>query len=324
MRHAHHIAATAALLSTLASPLMVSAQSSPSTTTPAPSTASAPSPTRADSERTPIDSAGPVDVTNVSRASALRVGDSTLYVPGILTTRSLERLGIATLVLTAAMTPLDAMIARNAQAFRGAGTGPVERVASTLNWIGDPGSVVIPVAVLGTGLLSGNSTLREIGLHASESVVLTGGVTALVKGVAGRRRPTPGQQDMDDFSFDGGFRGGNAESSFPSGHTTGAFALATTLTLETMRFDPAATKLVAITSFGIATGVGMARVYTNHHWASDVVLGAGIGTIGALVVERYAHGGLVRHRTIASLMPSTMNVAQNGQATLGWTIPFSR
>ena len=91
---------------------------------------------------------------------------------------------------------------------------------------------------------------------------------------------------MDDFSFAGGFRGGDGSQSFPSGHTTAAFALATTLTLETMRFNPDVTKLVAIASYSVATGVGMARVYTNHHWASDVALGAGVGTLGALIVER--------------------------------------
>lgn len=317
MRSSYYTAATTAFLAFAALALTAAAQS--------------PSPNTEHAAESAPDTSGAIGAALAARGPssdsvAHRAGgsDSTHYVPRVLTTRTLAHLGIATLVVTAALTPLDATITRNAQVLRGNGTGPAERVANTLNWIGDPGTVVIPVLLLGTGWVSHNSALREIGLHASESVALSGGVTALVKGLAGRRRPEPGSQDMDDFSFYGGFRGGNASESFPSGHTTAAFALATTLTLETMRFNPNAAKFVAIASYSVATGVGLARVYTNHHWASDVALGAGIGTLGALMVERYAHGGMVRHRTLASMIPSTATVTGDGRTMVGWTIPLSK
>jgi membrane-associated phospholipid phosphatase len=182
---------------------------------------------------------------------------------------------------------------------RGAGHGSLEPVASTLNWIGDPGTVVAPVVLTAAGWLGHQPDLTTMGMRAMESVALSGGVTALIKGTAGRSRPSPASLDADDFAFSGGFKRG--ATSFPSGHTTAAFALATSLTAETHRLHPHATWLVGATSYSIATGVGFARVYTDHHWASDVALGAGIGTLSALFVDRVVHSGLPRHGLLAWL-----------------------
>src|SRR5450759_3446218 len=41
--------------------------------------------------------------------------------------------------------------------------------------------------------------------------------------------------------------------------------------------------------YGGATLVGLSRMYHNNHWASDVVLGAAIGTFSGLKVVRYSH-----------------------------------
>jgi membrane-associated phospholipid phosphatase len=42
--------------------------------------------------------------------------------------------------------------------------------------------------------------------------------------------------------------------------------------------------------YGGATLVGLSRMYNNAHWASDVVLGAAIGTFSGIKVVRYSHG----------------------------------
>ena len=41
--------------------------------------------------------------------------------------------------------------------------------------------------------------------------------------------------------------------------------------------------------YGGATLVGASRIYNNAHWASDVALGAAIGTFTGLKVVRYSH-----------------------------------
>jgi undecaprenyl-diphosphatase len=67
-----------------------------------------------------------------------------------------------------------------------------------------------------------------------------------------------------------------ADASFPSGHTAASFAAATAVTA----FYPRAAPLV----FTLATGVGASRVYLGHHFPSDVVVGAGLGSaIGGVI-----------------------------------------
>jgi undecaprenyl-diphosphatase len=58
--------------------------------------------------------------------------------------------------------------------------------------------------------------------------------------------------------------------SFPSGHTAGSFAAATALAT----FYPERAPLL----FTLAALVGASRVYLGHHYATDVVVGAGLGS----------------------------------------------
>ncbi len=40
-------------------------------------------------------------------------------------------------------------------------------------------------------------------------------------------------------------------------------------------------------TYGGATVSGLSRMYNNAHWASDVVLGAGIGTLSGIMAVRW-------------------------------------
>ena len=72
----------------------------------------------------------------------------------------------------------------------------------------------------------------------------------------------------------------NSDASFPSGETTQAFAVASVIAAH---YD---SLWVKVSSYGIASLVGMARIYENAHWTSDVLAGALIGTaVGTAIVH---------------------------------------
>ena len=65
-----------------------------------------------------------------------------------------------------------------------------------------------------------------------------------------------------------------AANSFPSGHATTSFMLATLLHKE---FGESVSPWFSVAGYGIATGVCAARVISQRHWMSDVIAGAGLG-----------------------------------------------
>jgi membrane-associated phospholipid phosphatase len=227
---------------------------------------------------------------------------------------------------SAAIGPFDSNIARAIRAQSVQDDKMASRAASAFNFIGSKGVVIAGLATYGVGRLGHFEHVADLGLHTTEAIFVSAGITSIIKGLAGRQRPgIAGIGDPDDFSFGGALKkGGN--TSFPSGHATAAFATATLVTLETHHWKPSSTWYVAPVMFGGATLVGVARLYSNAHWASDVVMGAGVGTFTALEIYRYNHV-TSRHnrvnRWLLSAVP-TVSPDMNGGAMLGWSVPAPR
>jgi membrane-associated phospholipid phosphatase len=71
-------------------------------------------------------------------------------------------------------------------------------------------------------------------------------------------------------------------ASFPSGHATTAFALATLLSLWYPKWSAA--------WLFVATGVGWSRIVLGSHFPSDVVGGAVLGVVVVLLMQRWVPG----------------------------------
>ncbi len=227
----------------------------------------------------------------------------------------------------AAMRPFDRQIANEIREPEAQLNKTASRAAKTFNFLGSPGTLVAGVAMYGVGRIGHFERVADLGLHSTEAIVVSAGVTYLIKGLAGRERPShAGVNDPDDFSFGGGFKTGSS-SSFPSGHATAAFATATVVTLETHRWWPKSTWYIAPIMFGGASLVGVARLYSNAHWASDVVMGAGIGTLTGLKVFRYNHLTSPNNRAnrlLLTAIPSVSPSLDGRGATLGWSFAAPR
>ncbi len=202
----------------------------------------------------------------------------------------------------AALMLLDEPIARLVQDNRSTG---LDDVATTVRQMGQPEFyLTITGGVLAAGLISGDSRVTRAGGRLAATLALTGGLTRLGKFVTGRDRPF---ERMDDaFGFDP-FRGGSR--SFPSGHTSVIFALATSLSEEIRR--PWATA-------AFYTGAGLvawSRMNDNKHWLSDVAAGAMLGVFSAKVVN-----GSWRIFNIRP--PGVAAAPSGGGVSLAWTVEF--
>ena len=78
-------------------------------------------------------------------------------------------------------------------------------------------------------------------------------------------------------------------TSFPSGHTVGAFALAGVLVFASRSLA------LRITALLLASAVGLARILAFRHWTSDVIASAIIGLVTAWIVTRAlpSHRGII-------------------------------
>jgi len=191
--------------------------------------------------------------------------------------------------LTMALYPVDRSMAQrmnNANALGGKG---LNNVADGFDYLALPGVLVIGVGSYAWGRMAPRPKLADFGLHTTEAVVLAVATSQVLKLAIGRSRPyVSNDTNPRDFKFGGGFSS-DARRSFPSGHATIAFAAAAAATSEVKRLWPKRTVLAGSLLYGSATMVGLARMYQNQHWASDVVIGAGIGTFAGLKTVRYTH-----------------------------------
>jgi membrane-associated phospholipid phosphatase len=191
--------------------------------------------------------------------------------------------------LTVAMFPLDKHIETHLRDQTTPANRFFDRSATGLEFISTPGSFIIGGALYGIGVVAGKPNLKDLGWHGTEAVILGSGITGVLKGVLGRARPDAfADARPSDFRFGKGFTT-DVRTSFPSGHTTTAFAAASAVTSEVNRIWPKYTWYVGPVMYGGATLVGLSRMYHNRHWASDVALGAGIGTFSGLKVVKYTH-----------------------------------
>lgn len=154
--------------------------------------------------------------------------------------------------------------------------------------IGDPGSLAVGGLTYAFGRVKGSRRAEDIGLHSVESVLLAGAITGVTKMIAGRARPYKDTANSLNFGLLRGFQGTEYQS-FPSGHTTAAFAFASIISAETSHWWPGSRWVIGPIFYGGAALTGVSRIYNQDHWASDVVAGAAIGTLTGIKVYRYTH-----------------------------------
>jgi len=116
-----------------------------------------------------------------------------------------------------------------------------------------------------------------LGIQVLITYIFSGILAQIIKNIVAAPRPKTLLTDAEYHYFiEGMTRVGY--SSFPSGHTTSVFALACLLTLHTHN------RKTGLLYFALAALTGYSRIYLGHHFLQDVIAGALLGVLCALLV----------------------------------------
>lgn len=168
------------------------------------------------------------------------------------------------------------------------GLNSVSKLISNMGGIYEVGAI----AGLGAyGYIFKNEKLKTTTLLATQSYITAAALSTVLKFLSGRTRPSFYNENVEaEPRFTGPFNqsvrdynGKKVNSSFPSGHTTVAFAVATVYASEYSN-----TVAVPIFAYTMASLIGISRITENMHWATDVLAGAAIGFLsGKQAVKNY-------------------------------------
>nr|MBA2628172.1 phosphatase PAP2 family protein [Gemmatimonadales bacterium] len=171
----------------------------------------------------------------------------------------------------AALSVLDEPVQRYTQRHR---SNTLKHVANAFREEGEPIYYAgVSLGILGVGIVTGNADVQRAGGRLVASVATSALVMTGLKMAIGRSRPNEnvGAFKFHPFTSLSDSSGVQTRGAMPSGHTTAAFAVATSIA-DDLHSDAARVLL-----YTLATGTAFSRVYDNRHWVSDVAMGAVLG-----------------------------------------------
>ena len=136
-----------------------------------------------------------------------------------------------------------------------------------------PVSIGAPIFLYTLGLIKKDSTIKKQAIFIGEAFLVNGFITLALKKAVKRDRPFETYPDIDQAASSVG-------ESFPSGHTSLAFATATSISLAYPKW------YVIAPSFIWASTVGYSRMHLGVHYPSDVVAGAIVGSGSAYLTYK--------------------------------------
>lgn len=128
-----------------------------------------------------------------------------------------------------------------------------------------PLAVGVPIIILAEGIINKNKANTNNGLYVAGSLIINTAITQSLKYTVKRQRP---YNAFPNLIFPSHVE---TDSSFPSGHTSTAFAVATSLSITYKKW------YIVLPAFAWASMVGYSRMYLGVHYPTDVFAGAIIG-----------------------------------------------
>lgn len=132
------------------------------------------------------------------------------------------------------------------------------------------GSLTFAVIFCTLTIIYPNNFIHILGFKCALALCLSSGIAQIIKCNVNRIRPfiTLNNLHIKKIGID--------QYSFPSGHTTAAFAIAVTISL----FLPWMTIICIV----LACCVGLSRMYLGVHYPSDVFVGVILGSLSSFII----------------------------------------
>lgn len=143
----------------------------------------------------------------------------------------------------------------------------LDKVFLLLTYVGSAANTVV-ICLLMIGI--GDAFVRHVGAQALMALIVSHLFVQVLKKIVSRERPKDVLTDLNTFNLS------LDRYSFPSGHTTAVFAIATTVSL----YMP----MLAFLVLPAALLVGLSRVYLGVHYPSDVIAGIALAVATSVLI----------------------------------------
>lgn len=128
-----------------------------------------------------------------------------------------------------------------------------------------PISFGVPIVLFGVGYLQKDSLTKHKAVYIGTTLIVASLIAQVAKQIVKRDRPFITYTDIEKI-------GEGDNYSMPSGHTSSAFALATSVSVAYPKW------YIVAPSFAWAGAVGYSRLHLGVHYPSDVIVGAVVGS----------------------------------------------
>ncbi len=136
-----------------------------------------------------------------------------------------------------------------------------------------PTVIGLPILVFGISKIAHNNQMQEKSYYLAATIATTALTATVLKYSIDRNRPFVKYLSVEKAG-DGG------TPSFPSGHTSDVFALATSLSLSFPKW------YVIVPSYVYAGSVAYSRMHLGVHYPSDVLAGMILGTTSSILTYK--------------------------------------
>ncbi|MBF9252244.1 phosphatase PAP2 family protein [Pontibacter sp. 172403-2] len=136
--------------------------------------------------------------------------------------------------------------------------------------LAEPIAFAIPLVLAAIGFLRKDAALKRVAFYIGSAILSTGIIVTIVKYSVTRPRPFLTYTGIQNVVAETGY-------SFPSGHTSFAFALAMAVSLWSRKW------YTALLAFAWAFMVAFSRLDLGLHYPTDVASAALIGSLSAFI-----------------------------------------